>query len=419
MIRNSFIAALVLIAGLFGSALAQGNIRESQFADFLYTSGFNGQRVELNCPTNSGIGIGFSATRSANRNDRKVPEFGEFQKIRPNALPTFNGGMFMHAATAIGDAWTEVCAQQGVVTTTDLGGEDPLIDAVNLSDIDFDYNFSDNRAPGGLAVHLSRIPVVELDVAYINRSFTDTATGVEWEYQSSELLATINNFQYYDVAEDLSHDADPDPNKRFIKKRFGSFPCYYVHIELRTVYRFPLRDCNSRTPVGQAPLGVSLREATEELALHFIENNIDIAGGRSRAPVAPAQLTECCRTSRKGGIFSSASYSYIVMPQGLCSERVVAPRYCTDEKHVERNPSHVCCSDGAGEYRVVEKAACEATATVVDKFYCGPPPPEMQLVCCADENAPRGLDFYLTSENRCRKATHEPTDPKFCGVDDY
>lgn len=320
MLYRIVIISAVLMAFTANANAQESNIREIQFSEYLLERDFNGASVKEACAPNNGINVRFLAVAD----ESNLPTFLDFLKLRPQQLSAFNRGQFSQTATAMRYAVENVCEEMrnigggagDDVADTDF---DPVIDVVNISGFFFEYRFQHDQPEGFLPLHRRNFPVVELDVDYADDNFPDK-NGDVWVYQTAELIITVNNYEYFGYPGTGAPDG--------LQRVRGSLPCYYKHPSLRAVYRYAWEDCNPDTAADYAPRGVSLIEAVEALGVDFIEQNVDTAAPKQRAP-DDTEISVCCRESRRA--FGAIHY---FTPVGECrksaSDRfnVVASRYC-------------------------------------------------------------------------------------------
>ncbi len=348
MLYRIAIFSAVALAFMASANAQESNIREMQYSEYLLDNDFNGERVKIACEPNNGIYVRFLAFAD----ESNLPKFLEFLKLRPQSLRTFNDGQFSQVASALGYAVEDVCAEMkkvgnqssGDVADTDF---DPVIDVVNISGFMFEYRFQHHHPEGFRPLQRRAFPVVEMDVDYDDDNFPDE-NGDLWVYQTAELIVTVNNYDFFGYAESGAPGT--------LRRINGSFPCYYKHPTLRAVYRHAWEDCNPDTLIAFAPRGVSLVDATEALAVDFIEQNIDTAAPRIRAS-DDVEIEVCCR--ERSSVFGAAHY---FTPVGECRDtassqfNVVASRYCEapqpddagpepDARNQSNRYNDVCCRD--------------------------------------------------------------------------
>ena len=352
------VAAVSMLAAFAAAstAAAQGGpIRELQYTNYLQNNDFDGARVASACNSEALPGLAFRSSAD----EKNLTAFLQFLKVRPQDVKYFNNGQFSQTAEALGDAVADVCYSIARHSDKDdadplmkpLTSFDPLIDDVNLSDFMFDYRFQHDHPQGHLPLERRNFPVMQLEVDYDDDNFPDSA-GALWTYQTAELIVTVNNYDYFRQAESGRPGA--------IRQENGSFPCYYTDPTFNAVYRFPWKDCNPETLVEDAPPGMNLKDAVRDVAVNFIERNIDAAG----APVKVEDYVEaeiCCKARRAGigDLYFMTDTNACTHPDGSPAD-VVSARFCgvDDRDNASSFPGEDDEDDGRDPYRQSDAEIC-------------------------------------------------------------
>ena len=314
-------AAISVIAAAVGisAAAAQGiPLRENQYTDYLQTNDFNGEAVALACGAAEWPVISFRA----NADEKNLGAFLAFLQVRPRDVRYFNNGQFSQTVSAFGEAVKDVCANTRFEKTeAELiflppTNFDPLVDGINLSYFRFDYQFQHHQPSGYLPLERRNFPVLTFEVEYDDENYPGRNDDV-WNYQTSEMTITVNNYEYFRAPESGRPGA--------VRQEAGSYPCYYVDPNFNGVYRYAWKDCNPDTLETELPPGgTNLRNAVYQAAINFIEQNIDVAPEPVRVEDEYDEEV-CCLTN--DGIFAITNLNqcrvdendvYLVQPTRIC-----------------------------------------------------------------------------------------------------